>query len=82
MMLGLCCRADCDLLSLYLTNNNKITSLPHRSKPACTPFSWAPLIWPSVNYTLGPKRNYYNDPVPTHFTEGKDIKLPSKVGRC
>jgi len=50
MMLGLCCRADCDLLSLHLTNNNKITSLPHRSKPAFTPFSWIPLICPSVNY--------------------------------
>lgn len=50
MMLGLCCRADCDLLSLHLTNNNKITSLPHRSKPAFTPLSWVPFICPSVNY--------------------------------
>lgn len=50
MMLGLCCRADRALLSLHLTNNNKITSLPHRSKPAFTPFSWVPLICPLVNY--------------------------------
>lgn len=53
MRLGLCCRADCDLLSLYLTKNNKITSLPHRSKPAFSHSPGLEVICPSVTFQFG-----------------------------